>query len=107
MIYFSLSPYYLQNSLSSVDALLKKHDGFTETLMAQEEKIDTLDQLAQALLTQDHYAAKDIKKRCKDVLERRQKLKDQAAKRREKLIASRQYQQYLRNVEEVNINVFI
>lgn len=53
----------LKNSLSSVDELMKKHEGFEKTLEAQEEKITTLEQLAQALLAQDHYATKQIKTR--------------------------------------------
>lgn len=47
-----------------MDKLLKKHEGFDKTLEAQEEeKISTLEQLAQALLDQKHYAAKQIKDR--------------------------------------------
>jgi len=89
------------NSLSSVDALLKDHEGFEKTLEAQEEKITTLEQLAQALLAQDHYASQEIKTRCQGVLDRRDKVKDAAAARRTKLIDSRNYQQFLRNVYEV------
>lgn len=64
-----------QNSLSSVDDLIKKHDGFAKTLEAQEEKIDTLEQLAQALLAQEHYASDHIRRRCQGVLDRRDKVK--------------------------------
>ena len=49
-----------QNSLSSVDELMKKHSGFEKTLEAQEEKISTLEQLAQALLAQEHYASDQV-----------------------------------------------
>ena len=66
---------FLQNSLSSVDDLIKKHDGFAKTLEAQEEKIDTLEQLAQALLAQEHYASDHIRSRCQGVLDRRDKVK--------------------------------
>ena len=64
-----------QNSLSGVDDLIKKHDGFAKTLEAQEEKIDTLEQLAQALLAQEHYASDHIRSRCQGVLDRRDKVK--------------------------------
>ena len=84
-----------------MDALLKDHEGFEKTLEAQEEKITTLEQLAQALLAQDHYASQEIKTRCQGVLDRRDKVKDAAAARRTKLIDSRNYQQFLRNVYEV------
>ena len=61
--------------MSSVDDLIKKHDGFAKTLEAQEEKIDTLEQLAQALLAQEHYASDHIRSRCQGVLDRRDKVK--------------------------------
>ena len=47
---------------------MKKHVGFEKTLEAQEEKITTLEQLAQALLAQDHYANQQIKTRSAQVL---------------------------------------
>ncbi len=64
-----------QNSLSGVDDLIKKHEGFAKTLEAQEEKIDTLEQLAQTLLAQEHYASDHIRSRCQGVLDRRDKVK--------------------------------
>ena len=82
---------------------MKKHDGFEKTLVAQEEKIDTLEQLAQALLAQEHYGSGQIKKRCQDVLERRDRIKETAAARRRKLEDSRNYQQFLRNVYEARL----
>lgn len=91
----------MQNSLTSVEELLKKHEAFEKTLQAQEEKIDTLEQLAQALLAQEHYASQQIKGRCDGVLERRNNIKEASAARRNKLVDSRNYQQFLRNVHEV------
>ena len=58
-----------------MDDLIKKHEGFAKTLEAQEEKIDTLEQLAQALLAQEHYASDHIRSRCQGVLDRRDKVK--------------------------------
>lgn len=95
-----------QNTLSSVDELIKKHDGFTTTLEAQAEKITTLEQLAQALLAQEHYASDQIKSRCKGVVGRMQKVKQAADQRRAKLIDSRNYQQFLGNVYEVLLDGF-
>ncbi len=95
----------MQNSLTSVEELLKKHEAFEKTLQAQEEKIDTLEQLAQALLAQEHYASQQIKGRCDGVLERRNHIKEASAARRNKLVDSRNYQQFLRNVHEVGWRV--
>ena len=84
-----MSIHLLQHSISGVDALLKKHSGFEKTLEAQEEKIQILEQLCQALLAQEHYASDIIEKRCADVLARRERLRDQSEKRKEILNASR------------------
>jgi len=90
-----------QNSLSSVDGLIKKHDGFTTTLEAQREKITTLEQLCQALLAQDHYASEQIKSRCDGVVDRMGRIMQLTESRRLKLLESRSYQQFLCNVYEV------
>ena len=81
--------------------LIKKHDGFTTTLTAQEEKITTLEQLAQELLKQDHYASKEIAARSQGVVDRLERVKQAADARRRKLIESRNYQQWLGSVYEV------
>ena len=81
--------------------LTKKHDSFEKTLEAQEEKISTLEQLAQALLAQDHYASQEVRDRCQGVLDRRDRLKQAARARRTKLTDSHNYQMFLRNVYEV------
>ena len=77
------------------------------TLEAQEEKITTLQQLAQALLDQEHYASEPINARCQEVLTRCNNLKIKADRRREMLVDSRNYQQYLRNTYEVNYKIKI
>ena len=92
---------FLQTSLTSVDELIKKHEAFEKTLEAQEEKITTLKQLADALLAQEHYASTEIETRCTGVIGRRDRVKGCAVQRREKLIDSLNYQQFLANVHEV------
>lgn len=77
------------------------------TLEAQAEKITTLEQLAQALLAQDHYASDLIKSRCNGVVGRMQKVQQAADQRRAKLIESRNYQQFLGNVYEVLLDGFL
>ena len=92
----------LGDSLGAVDELLKKHASFEKTLSAQEEKISTLEQLAQALLAQDHYAAKEIRARCDKVLERYTRVKETTMSRRTKLDDAHHYQLYVRNIREVS-----
>ncbi|CAH1792768.1 unnamed protein product [Owenia fusiformis] len=91
----------LGNSLSSVDALLRKHDNFEKTLNAQSEKIDTLEQYAKDLLVQDHYASEEIQSGCEAVIERRNNLVSASKLRREKLEDSQKYQNFLRDLYDV------
>ena len=90
------------NSVSTVDAILKRHDGYEKTLQAQEEKIDALDQFARELVQQQHYASDMIKSTAATILERRRKVKEISAARRERLLNSRKNQQFLRNCYEVS-----
>lgn len=93
--------------MSSVAELVNKHEAFQKTLEAQEEKISTLEQLAQALLAQDHYASREVRERCDGVLQRRDRLKQAAQARAKKLQDSHNYQQFLRNVYEVGLYVCV
>jgi arginine deiminase len=86
---------------------LKKHDGFITALEAQREKITTLEQLAQALLAQDHYASKQIESRRKGVVDRMERVQQMTEARRQKLLDARTYQQFLCNVYEVFLFVII
>ncbi|PZC79602.1 hypothetical protein B5X24_HaOG216126 [Helicoverpa armigera] len=51
------------DSLDSVEALLKKHEDFEKSLVAQEEKIKALDEFASKLIEGQHYAADDVAQR--------------------------------------------
>ena len=62
----------------------------------------TLEQLAQALLGQDHYAKQQIKDRCDGVLKRLDHLKELAVERGNKLQHSSSYQLLLNNIDEVS-----
>ena len=91
----------LQNTLYSVESLIKKHDGFEKTVKAQEERIDDLKQFAHDLCDQDHYAADEIKACCQKVLTRCGKMWDDSHARRKKLEDSKNYQLFLRKIYEV------
>lgn len=92
---------WLQESLSSVSQLIKKHKNFENTLEAQQDKIETLQQLSQALLSQDHYAKDQIVTRKDVVLERHEKVRHATENRKKKLEDSKNYQQFLQNLFEV------
>lgn len=87
--------------MSTVDELVKKHDAYEETLVAQEDKISMLVQLAEAMLSQDHYAQNNIVARRDAICQRHDRLKKAMAARRRRLLAAREYQQYLHNLREV------
>lgn len=54
----------------NVEALIKKHEDFDKAISAQEEKIATLCNLADKLISAEHYAAEDIDAKKKQVLNR-------------------------------------
>ncbi|XP_064623906.1 spectrin beta chain, non-erythrocytic 2-like isoform X3 [Lineus longissimus] len=91
----------LGHNVSSVSALLKRHDAFQKTVSAQEEKVDALETFCDQLVNDDHYASEEIKTQCRVVLERRMRLKQSCVTREKKLKDSRKYQQYLRTIYEV------
>lgn len=44
-----------QGTLDAVEALLKRHDDFENTLMAQDERLRTFSEMADKLITAEHY----------------------------------------------------
>ncbi|XP_070576983.1 spectrin beta chain, non-erythrocytic 5-like isoform X4 [Ptychodera flava] len=89
------------DSLAGVESLLRKHDGFEKTLDTQVEKIDELQTFAKELVEAGHYDTDAVNKRCNAVLERRDKLFELSSMRRRTLEESRQLQQFLMNMYEV------
>lgn len=49
-----------QGTLDDVEALLKRHDDFENTLMAQDERLRTFSEMADKLIAAEHYDAKYI-----------------------------------------------
>ena len=59
-----------QDSLTSADALVKKHEGFEKTLQTQAEKIEELQSFASELVQSSHYDINNIKSRFHSVFDR-------------------------------------
>ena len=59
-----------QDTLDSVEVLIKKHDDFAKTLDTQEERFVSLDQFAKTLIAGGHYDTLRISKRRDIVLQR-------------------------------------
>lgn len=56
--------------MDRAEALLKKHDDFEKTMDAQREKIESVNTLAEALVGDNHYDAKNVSLRQSAVVER-------------------------------------
>ena len=60
----------LGNSVDEVDGLLKKHETFEKLLVTQEEKVLAMNELANQLITSEHFAVEDIKQKQQAVINR-------------------------------------
>lgn len=103
---FCISPTYdcglfQQDSLASVEDLIKKHESFEKTFEAQGNKIEQLEVFGGELLQNDHYDSEGIRRRLKVVTDKRDNLKNKAKVRARTLDESKSLQQFLRNVYEV------
>jgi spectrin alpha len=91
----------LGDSVEAVEAMIKTHDNFEMSLIAQEEKIKTLDEFASKLTNGKHYASEDVAERRALLLHRRTCLQDLSAKRKIELEDSLDFHQYDRECNEV------
>ncbi|XP_071037774.1 spectrin beta chain [Parasteatoda tepidariorum] len=91
----------LGDSMSSVEALVKKHDNFEKTMSAQSNKIKELETFSTELIAAKHYDNVAIQSQCQAVCNKLDKLKESALIRRKKLQESRELQKFLRNIYEV------
>lgn len=89
------------DSLDSVEALLRKHQDFEKSLAAQEEKIKRLDEFAEKLIDNEHYASEEIKARREELVARRSALSEKSSKRRRDLDDSHKYQLFDRDADEM------
>ncbi|XP_011879275.1 PREDICTED: spectrin alpha chain isoform X1 [Vollenhovia emeryi] len=89
------------DSSDNVEALIKKHEDFDKAINAHEEKIATLQTLADQLIAAEHYAAKPIDERRCQVLDRWRHLKDALIEKRSRLGESQTLQQFSRDADEM------
>ncbi|XP_043493138.1 spectrin beta chain, non-erythrocytic 5 isoform X1 [Polistes fuscatus] len=91
----------LGESLSGVEALLRKHEEFEKMLVSQLGRIEELEKFANDILAEEHADANIIRQRLASVCARRDRLQNSATARREKLLESHHLHQFLRNIYEV------
>ncbi|XP_066141929.1 spectrin alpha chain isoform X1 [Euwallacea fornicatus] len=91
----------VDSSGDNVEALIKKHEDFDKAINAHEEKIGTLQTLADQLIAREHYASQPIDEKRKQVLDRWHDLKDALIEKRSKLGESQTLQQFSRDADEI------
>ncbi|XP_063699935.1 spectrin beta chain, non-erythrocytic 5 isoform X3 [Culicoides brevitarsis] len=92
----------LGTSLDDVEAILKRHNDFENTLAAQDKVCKGFSDHADKLIQAQHYDSAYINERRRQVLAKRQKVKDLAAQRRAALQNSKDYQQFVSDVDDLN-----
>lgn len=85
----------------NVEALIKKHEDFDKAINAHEEKIGTLQSLADQLIGREHYASQPIDDKRNQVLNRWRDLKEALIEKRSKLGESQTLQQFSRDADEI------
>ncbi|XP_058824690.1 spectrin beta chain, non-erythrocytic 1 isoform X6 [Topomyia yanbarensis] len=79
---------------------VKKHDAFEKLIQTQDEKVAILQDHGRKLVEQNHYDSENIRRRLREIIERRQKIKELCALRRQKLQNALLYAQFIRDCAE-------
>ncbi|UYV61082.1 SPTBN5 [Cordylochernes scorpioides] len=93
------------STLDEVEALLKRHDNFTNTLIAQEERLRLFSEMADKLIAAHHYDSPQIDEKRHQVLARRKVVQEKAQQRRKELLSAHAYQYFLAEVHEDKLKV--
>ncbi|KAF5273495.1 hypothetical protein FQA39_LY07512 [Lamprigera yunnana] len=91
----------LGESLDEVEALLKQHRVFVGTLNALDERLNSFKNSADTLIAAKHYDSQAIDERRNQVLQRRQEVKDLCRARTNALEASKNYQEFCAEVNDL------
>lgn len=92
----------LGNSLDDVEAILKRHGDFENTLGAQDKVLKNFSENADKLIANKHYDSSYIDKRRGEVLVKRNAIKDLAQNRLRALQASKDYQKFCAEAGDLN-----
>jgi spectrin beta len=91
----------LGESLDDVEALLKQHEKFENTLNAQDDRLKVFSDVADKLIGQNHYDKNSVNEKRSQVIARRATVKEAAQRRRAALKASEYYQQFSAEVDDL------
>ncbi|XP_055309165.1 spectrin beta chain, non-erythrocytic 1 isoform X4 [Sitodiplosis mosellana] len=92
----------LGNSLDEVEAIIKRHNDFENTLGAQNKIIKHFSDNADKLIENGHYNSDYINKRRIEVIMRRNAVKESAQKRKTTLQASKDYEKFRAEAGDLN-----
>ncbi|XP_051775707.1 spectrin beta chain, non-erythrocytic 5 [Erpetoichthys calabaricus] len=93
----------LGDSVDSVQSLLRRQDELEDLMKALDQKIAALEERAEKLRQQGHYAEKTIKQRVQAVQKRRMHLGKASERRRKMLQASQKFQEFNRDAGELHL----
>jgi len=91
----------LGKSLDQVEGLIKRHNDFENTLVAQDERLKAFSESASKLIDSKHFDSKNIDERRNHVLEKRQAVKDRSKARKVALTTSLKYHEFKTDVDEM------
>uniref|UniRef100_UPI0037E8FE98 spectrin beta chain, non-erythrocytic 5 n=1 Tax=Semicossyphus pulcher TaxID=241346 RepID=UPI0037E8FE98 len=89
------------DSVDSVHSLLGRQDELEGLLKALDRRVDHFTERSEELINQQHYAAKHIKERSRSIQKANKKLKESSRQRRSQLLASKKYQEFQRDSDEL------
>lgn len=89
------------NSIDEVEAILKRHYDFENTLGAQDKVVKAFSENAEKLIKLNHYDTPAIKERSVQVLDRRQKVKDLSSEKQNILQASKDFHKFAADYNDI------
>ncbi|XP_057715583.1 spectrin beta chain, non-erythrocytic 5 isoform X1 [Corythoichthys intestinalis] len=89
------------DSLDAVQSLLGRHEDLEVVLKALEQRVDLFTKRSQQLISQQHYAAIHIQQRIGSLQKAKRKLKESSDERQSHLQASKKYQEFRQDADEL------
>ncbi|CAJ1074861.1 spectrin beta chain%2C non-erythrocytic 5 [Xyrichtys novacula] len=89
------------DSVDSVHSLLGRQEELEGLLKALDQRVNNFTERSQELINNQHYAAKHIKERSRSIQKANKKLKESSRQRRNQLLASKTYQEFQRDSDEL------
>lgn len=90
----------LGTTLDDVEGLLKRHENFTATMSAQEDRLNTFNEMANKLMQAQHYSSLAVDERRKQINHLRAAVKDRAVERDQLLQQALAFQQFSADADE-------